>query len=91
MSQYDLTITYIRGEDNTVADTLPRHPPNCFANEMPAPICVESINAILTITMDRDILERIKTGYLQDEFCKHVATTSMKGWQLVNALWYIGN
>ena len=91
MSQYDLTITYIHGEDNTVADTLSRLPPNCFANERTEPICAESINAILTITTDRDILERIKTGYLQDEFCKHVTTTSMKGWRLVNDLWYIGN
>jgi len=34
---------------------------------------------ILTIAMDHDILERIKAGYLQDEFCEFVATTSMKG------------
>ena len=43
MSQYDLTITYIHGEDNTVADALSRLPPNCFADEIPPPSCVESI------------------------------------------------
>jgi hypothetical protein len=87
MSQYDLTITYIRGEDNTVVDTLSCLPHNCFPEEKPPLV---NVNTVLTITSDQDILERIRNGYHEDDFCKCVATTSMKGWQLVNGLWYIG-
>jgi hypothetical protein len=46
LSQYDLSITYIRGEDNTLANALSRLPPNCFPDE----IVPTSINAILAIT-----------------------------------------
>ena len=56
MLQYNLTITYIHGEDNTVADALSRLPPNCFPDEI-APMVV---NVILTINSDRDILKKIK-------------------------------
>ena len=90
MSQYDLTITYIHGEDNTVADALSQLPPDCFPEEMPALVLVDSVNAVLTITADRSILDTIKARYLDDEFCKCVVTTSMKGWQMTNRLWYIG-
>ena len=34
MSQYDMTITYIKGEENTVADALSRLPPRSFRDEM---------------------------------------------------------
>jgi RNase H-like domain found in reverse transcriptase len=37
LSQYDMMITYIRGEDNTVADALSRLPPNCFPDEQSNP------------------------------------------------------
>jgi hypothetical protein len=37
LSQYDMSITYIRGEDNTVADALSRLPPNCFPDEIEDP------------------------------------------------------
>jgi hypothetical protein len=53
MSQYDLTITYIHGEDNTVADALSRLPPNYFPDEMPPLMHINSVNAILKISSDR--------------------------------------
>jgi hypothetical protein len=58
---------------------------------MPPLVVVDNIAAILTVDADRDILDRIKAGYNEDEFCKRVATTSMKGWKMVNGLWYIGD
>lgn len=70
-----------------MADTLSRLPSNCFPEEM---LPLVNVNAVLTITSDHDILERIRKGYLEDDFCKRVAATSMKGWQLINGLWYIG-
>jgi hypothetical protein len=86
MSQYDMSITYIRGEDNTVADALSRLPPNCFADERQ-----NTVTAILSVTTDTSILKQILSGYEQDEFCKRVAKTTMSGWRQSNGLWYIGD
>jgi hypothetical protein len=91
LSQYDMTITYIRGEDNTVADALSRLPPNCFPDEILHPHVENAVNSILTIATDKSILDSIKTGYLEDEFCKRVASSSMKGWRKSNDLWYVGD
>jgi len=49
------------------------------------------VNAVLSVTTDKSILERIQTGYLEDEFCKRVATSTMAGWRESNGLWYIGD
>lgn len=90
LSQYDFTITYIHGEDNTIADTLSRVPPNAFPNEQDT-TTVDGINAILAISTDQSILNAIVAGYAQDEFCKCVVSTKMQGWRQVNKLWYIGD
>ena len=90
VSQYDMTITYIRSKDNTVADALSCLPPNCFPDEMDVST-LSSINAVLQITSDCAILDMIKAAYLEDEFCKRVANTLMKGWRQSNGLWYIGD
>jgi len=90
MSQYDMTITYIRGEDNTVADALSRLPPNCFPGEG-GNVPGISVTAVMSITTDQDILKMIQAGYLEDEFCKRVATSNMKGCHQSNGLWYIGD
>ena len=88
-SQYDMTITYICGEYNTVADTLSHLPPNCFPGEE-VDVTVP-VNAVLSITTDQDILRMIQMGYQYDEFCKCVAMSSMTGWHESNGLWYIGD
>ena len=85
-----MSITYICGEDNTVADTLSRLPPDCFQTKT-TNRTLPSINAILSIATNESILRKIKAGYLDDEFCKRVAASSMKGWSYSNGLWYIGD
>ena len=82
---------YIRGEDNTVADALFRLPLNSYPDEIMMSALESSVNAVLQIATDASILAKIKAGYVDDEFCKHVAATKMKGWQQINGLWYIGD
>ena len=91
LSQYDMMITYIRGEDNTVADALSHLPPDCFLDELNNPMSANTIGAVLSVTSDDEILRSIKAGYQEDEFCKCVASSSMKGWTQSNGLWYIGD
>jgi hypothetical protein len=91
LSQYDMTVTYIHGEDNTVADALSRLSPNSFKDEIPPLVDVDPVSVILTVTSDHDILNEIKAGYTEDEFCKWVSSTSMAGWCVSNSLWYIGD
>jgi RNase H-like domain found in reverse transcriptase len=89
LSQYDMTITYIQGEDNTVADVLSQLPPNCFPDELNNVVSANAIAAVLSVTSDDEILNMIKAGYQEDEFCKRITSSSMEGWRQSNSLWYI--
>jgi hypothetical protein len=95
LSQYDFTIVYIPGEDNTVADALSRVPPDAFPDEKLSETewSRNSINAILSISTDENILKSIKEGYTVDPFCKKLITngTSVHGVTERNGLWYIGD
>ena len=44
LSQYDMSITHIQGDDNTVADALSRLPPDCFPDECPVGINMDPLN-----------------------------------------------
>ena len=98
LSQYECSIVYIKGEDNTVADGLSRIPENAFPDEMlenAEPHQVWSagatIGAVLRVTTDVSVLEDIKRGYESDEFCKRLSTLGMTHAKLVNGLWYVGD
>jgi hypothetical protein len=96
MSQYDMTIIYIPGEDNTVADTLSRVLDGTFLGESintPFHTNKPGINATLSITTDPSVLCTIQEGYNTDDFCKKVIATAdpMKGISQANGLWYIGD
>ena len=94
MSQYEMTISYIHREDNCVADTLSRLPPDMFPDKNPTiraphehwktPIC-----AVLSIATDISVLASIKEGYDSDPFCQHLAQTGALGAQFINGLWYV--
>ena len=96
MSQYEMKIIYIRGEDNTVADALSRLPPNTFDDEQadtraPHEHWRTPISAVLSISMDPSILSSIKSGYDLDPFCQRLTKTPIPGTQLINGLWYVGD
>ena len=96
MSQYNMTIVYIQGEDNTVADALSRVPDGAFPGEStntPFHTNKPGINATLSITTDPSVLCTIQEGYNTDDFCKKVIATAdpMKGISQANGLWYIGD
>jgi hypothetical protein len=106
LSQFDMTIMYIRGEDNTVADALSQLPNNipdsdsCSDVEVSDPpihwdswLKQGTVNAVLTISADKSFLRDISTGYEHDDFCKKLSTVdaSIPGIKFINNLWYIGD
>ena len=93
MSQYDMMIVYIPGEDNTVADALSCVPEGCYPREAVSDTDKLGIHALLSITTDPSILCSIQRGYENNEFCKKViaSESSMQGITMSNELWYIGD
>ena len=99
MSQYEMNIIYICGEDNCVVDALSRVPEGAFPGEglnnslslTPHEACKHPIGAILSITTNQSILESIKNGYPSDDFCLCLTQNNVPGAQLINNLWYIGD
>jgi hypothetical protein len=91
MSQFEMSITYIRGEDNTIADALSRLPAEALSEEeehdgLDMPVWdnwmkVASCNTIMHVSADRSFLDAIQKGYQEDSFCKKLASTenSIKG------------
>lgn len=65
LSQYEHSITYIKGEDNTIADTLSRLP----INEPPETLLV---TATFTIENDPSLFNKIQKGYSHDTWCTSI-------------------
>ncbi len=104
MSQYDFSISYICGEDNTVADAL-----SCLPVTEPEPVSDadpnevqlnnwsqwsgsdSSVNAVLNIEIHKHILDDIKLGYTEDPFCKKFISgqSILPNVKELNGLWYI--
>jgi hypothetical protein len=101
ISQYDMSIVYIKGKDNTVANVLSWLPCNTFVDEHMSELTalhmawakVKIIGTLLTILADSAILNEIKKGYKQDNFCRksfapNFCTPSI---HKANGLWYAGS
>ncbi len=105
MSQYDFTISYIRGEDNTIADALsrlsvpePELVPDADLNEVQANnwsqwASSNAVHSVLNIEIHKRILKDIKLGYDKDEFCKKFISgqSILLNIKQVNGLWYLGD
>ena len=87
MSQYDLSFNYIRGEDNTIADTLSQVPPHGFPREAD----VTSVCTLTLVCLDRSFVNRIMKGYTTDVFCVKLAKSNIPGIKNTNGLWYVGS
>ena len=93
-----MNIVYMHGEDNCVADALPCIPENTFPDENRNSSTLltlheawkQHIGTVLSITTDQYVLESIKTGYLSDDFCLHLACNNVPSACLINDLWHIG-
>jgi hypothetical protein len=91
-----MTIIYIKGEDNTVVDTLSRIEPETFQNEKELPVLAAwglLSSSILKIEADTVMLKSIQEGYKTDKFCKRIRENlgSIPGATEVNELLYIGS
>ena len=88
LSQYELNMVYVPGEDNTVADALSRVPPNGFPSEK-----LEVVGAVLKIATDPCLVDAIRNCYMMDKFCVKLTsvTSGMEEVSQVNRLWYVGS
>jgi hypothetical protein len=89
LSQYKYSITYIKGEDNTVADALSRMP---VENKNPV-----KISAIFLIENDPKLFTKIRKGYTEDSWCRAIIEDMKRGMmdsklniKLKNGLLFIG-
>ena len=104
LADFDYDIIYVKGEDNTAADTLSRMPdatpsPSLAAcalaytrSPCPKQMCVA---ATLDITADESLLRDITAGYQNDDFAKqlmkNIKAGSIEGAREENNLIYVGH
>jgi len=83
LADFNFDIKYVCGEDNSVADALSRMPDDtptaglaactlAYTRSPPAtsPPANLVATAMLSISADKEFINRIKAGYLDDDFCK---------------------
>ncbi len=105
MSQFKIIISYIKDEDNCVADALSRLPPDDSPitdsdpeeisswKEWLAQNTTNTVNATFSISSDNKMLDTLKLRYANDDFCtKFISGESiLLDVKEINGLWYIGN
>ena len=65
LAEYDFTIEYVKGEENTVADALSRMPEGEGEGS-------KVIATVLKISTDPKISDAIRVGYKSDAFCQRI-------------------
>ncbi|SJL09297.1 uncharacterized protein ARMOST_12674 [Armillaria ostoyae] len=97
LSQFEFTINYIQGEDNTATDALSRLPPDNDDDtssdlDLDLPLTHQwtswgtsspATAAILKVTTDPSILATIQAGYKEDDFCKKLVSMEYIGDHLI--------
>jgi hypothetical protein len=98
MLQFELTLVYIKGEeDNCVADGLSRRPPDETVRLDTTPRHVtlnrsKSVTTIVSLEADQSLLKEIKEGYKNDEWCKKlISAEKLPNVHISDGLWYMGN
>lgn len=99
MSQFDMSIIYIRGEDNTVADALSQVPINSFPTEKGDEVLTSGevwslknmVGTVLSVATDKSVLDVIRAGYKDDEFVQHLLKSGVQGVTVMNGLVYTGS
>lgn len=73
LADYDFSIKYVRGEENTVADALSREfgspPLTCAAILASTASDAPVVAPVLEISADQTLLDSIKNGYTDDPWC----------------------
>jgi hypothetical protein len=99
MSQFEVHIQYIKGEDNTVADALSCLPTDKSktveepAHNFNAWLANNSINVTMLISANTKFLADMKAGYLHDSFTKKLLKlqSDVLGIHEDSGLWYVGD
>ena len=105
LADFDYSITYVSGEQNSTADALscmPDAPPDAHlaacamahTRNTPAHTRCTTATGVLSITTDQSLLNAIVTGYETDEFAKQLTKDikmgSIDGATLNDKLLYVG-
>jgi hypothetical protein len=90
LAEYDFTIVYVKGGDNTVADALSRMPDEEGEGGEGSKTVAATV---LTISIDPKQSKQIKEGYKTDPFCQRVLENliSFPATKVTDGLIYIGS
>jgi hypothetical protein len=67
LSQYEYTIKYVNGPDNTMANALSRFPEGKDDERM-----LDLVASVFEIKSDELIVKAIRDGYKEDKWCKTI-------------------